>query len=159
MDVAAHQFSGGSIDHPVPFQRGNAGEGRGRDDDVEMAAFARAGVAFVFRAVIANLEQGRMQGGFERGAQPLGARAHVDSSAPTLSDQYPRSIQNMRPAVNTNTSGMIIQVLKNTQSSRSSLRHPDVHDAQRQVEKRRDQRRSAPRGSRTETSFGKRRPS
>ena len=61
MDVAAHQFSGGSIDHPVPFQRGNPGEAGGGDDDVEMAAFSRARVAFVLRAVIANLEQGRVQ--------------------------------------------------------------------------------------------------
>ena len=74
MDVAAHQFSGGSIDHPVSFQRGHAGEARGGDDDVEMAAFTRAGVAVMFRAVVANLEQGRMQGGFERGAQAI-ARA------------------------------------------------------------------------------------
>ena len=42
MDVAAHQFSGGSIDHPVPLQRGNAGKARRSDNHVEMAAFPRA---------------------------------------------------------------------------------------------------------------------
>ena len=71
MDVAAHQFSGGSIDHPVPFQRGSAGESRRGDDDVEMTAFARTGVAFVLRAVVADFEQGRVQRGFERDAQTL----------------------------------------------------------------------------------------
>ena len=73
MDVAAHQFGGGSIDHPMSFERGHAREAGGGDDDVEMAAFTRAGVAGVFGAVIADLEQRGMQGRFERGAQPIGA--------------------------------------------------------------------------------------
>ena len=74
MDVAAHQFSGGSIDHPMPFQRGNAGKARRRDHDVEMATFAGPGVAGMFGAVIANLEQARMQSGFERCTQTLHSR-------------------------------------------------------------------------------------
>ena len=73
MDVAAHQFGGGSIDHPMPFQRGDAGKLRRRDHDVEMAAFAGAGVAGMFGAVIAYFEQARVQGGFERGTKAVHA--------------------------------------------------------------------------------------
>ena len=113
MDVAAHQFSGGSIDHPVPFQRGNPGEAGGGDDDVEMTPFARTGVALVLRAVIANLEQGRMQGGFERGAKPLGARGriHVGSRV-----SAPRIRYRMTPKRNTSASGNAIHTLNVTQS-------------------------------------------
>ena len=83
VDVAAHQFSGGSIDHPVPFQRGDAGKARRRDHDVEMAAFASTGVAGVFRAVVANLEQGRVQGGLERCPQAVDARTGVTVPIPS----------------------------------------------------------------------------
>ena len=108
--VAAHEFSGGSIDHPVPFHRRVTGEGRRRDHYVKVPTLARTGVAFMFGAVVANVEQRRMQRSFEGGAQAFDPRAHQDSFG-----WYPRSSQNMRPAVNTNTSGKVIQVLKNTQ--------------------------------------------
>ena len=96
----------------MPFQRGDAGECRCRDDDVKMATFARTGVAFVFRAVIANLEQGRLQRGFERDAEPVGARrAHEGSLA-----NAPRSRYRMTPKRKTIASGNEIQSLNLTQS-------------------------------------------
>src|SRR5262245_19928880 len=53
MDVLAHQFRGGSIDHPVHLHLSGALEGRGGDGHVEMAALARAGMADVLVAVVA----------------------------------------------------------------------------------------------------------
>src|SRR5882672_11968040 len=108
--VAAHEFSGGSIDHPMSFQCRDARE-TGRDDhDVKMPALARAGVASVLCTVVADVEQRRMQRGFEDGAQALDARAHSDSFG-----WYPRSSQKMRPTVNANKSGTVIHTLKKTQ--------------------------------------------
>ena len=72
VDVPAHQFGGGSIDHPVSLHRGHAGERRGRDLDVKMPAFARAGMAGMLGAVVADLEQ-RRAAGLQRRAQPLDA--------------------------------------------------------------------------------------
>jgi hypothetical protein len=74
MDVAAHQFSGGSIDHPMPFERRDSGEARGGNYDVEMTAFACPGMTGVPRAVVTDFEQAWVQGGFERCTQPLHAR-------------------------------------------------------------------------------------
>lgn len=112
MDVAAHQLRRGSIDHPMPLKRRDTGEGGGGDDYVEMPAFAGPGMAFVLRAVIANLQMRRMQSGLQRVAEPLGPRAHVGSF-----DSYPRNSQNKRPIVNTKTTGIMSQVLKKTQVS------------------------------------------
>ena len=118
MDVAAHQFSGGSIDHPMPFQRGNPGKARCRDYDVEMAAFASSGMAGVFRAVIANLEQAWMQGGFERCTQALltRTRAHGADSFDALVNT-PRSRYSTTPIMTIIAAGIAIQALKKTQSS------------------------------------------
>ena len=111
MYFAAHQFSGGSIDHPVPFQRGDAGEARRRDDDVEMATFARTGMASVLRAVIPDLQQGRVQGVFEYRPQTLDTRIHGASFA-----NMPRNSHSTTPNENTVASGTAIHTLKVTQS-------------------------------------------
>jgi len=118
MDVAAHQFSGGSIDHPMPFQRGNAGKARRRDHDVEMATFASPGVAGVFGAVIANLEQTRMQSGFERCTQAIRSRtrAHGADSFDSF-ENTPRSRYNTTPTMKIMAKGTAIQTLKVTQSA------------------------------------------
>src|SRR5688572_35187 len=76
--VPAHQFGGGSIDHPMSFDRRHAGEGRGRNDHVEMAALARSCVSGVFGAVVANLEQRGMEFALQCLAQFFHA-GHVDS--------------------------------------------------------------------------------
>ena len=78
VNVPAHQFSGGSIDHPMSLYLRDALEGRRHDGDVEMAAFACAGVTGVFGAVVANLEQGGVQR-FSSAARSLSTRrAHAD---------------------------------------------------------------------------------
>ena len=113
MDVAAHQFSGGSIDHPVSFQRRNARKGGRGDDDVEMAAFPRSRVAFVLRTVVADFEQGRVQRGFEREAKAIRARGGHEGSLVST----PRSKYRMMPKRKTRASGNEIQTLKVTQSA------------------------------------------
>ena len=117
MDVAAHQFSGGSIDHPVSLQRGDSGKARRRDHDVEMTAFASPGVAGMFGAVIAYLEQARMQGGFERCTQAFYARSthgadSLDSFMITLRSRY-----SAMPTMKIIARGTAIQTLKATQSA------------------------------------------
>ena len=114
MDVAAHQLGGGSIDHPVPFERRNPGEAGRGDDHVEMAAFARARVAFVLRAVVADLEQGRVQGGFECQAQALSARAGAHG-ADSL-DSTPRNRYSKTPTMKIIAAGRAIQTLKKAHS-------------------------------------------
>ena len=112
VNVPAHQFSGGSIDHSMPLHLREAREGRRDDGDVEMPALARAGVAGMFGTVVTNLEQRGMQRLFERGAQSLDAGAHADSLL-----GCPRMIQNTIPRVNTNNNGTATKVLKFTQAS------------------------------------------
>ena len=147
MDVAAHQFSGGSIDHPVPLQRGNAGEAGGGDDDVKMAAFPCARVAFVLRAVVADFEQGRVQGGFERRPQTI---ARGTRSRGLLGRILRAADTGLTP--NDEDAGQratTIQTLNETQSA--SLRchgDPDVREAERHVENAGHQRRVAPGGGR-----------
>lgn len=109
MDVAAHQFGGGSIDHPVAFHRASPGEGRGGDRDVEVAALTRAGVPRVLGAVIADVEARRPESRFERRAQSVGTLAHRGASGTS------RRIQKITPSVNTNASGSTTQALKVTQ--------------------------------------------
>ena len=116
VDVAAHQFSGGSIDHSMSLYPGDTFEGRRDDGDVKMPALARAGMAGVFGAVVANFEQGRMERLLERGAQPFDPRAHTDSPGPAESGDW-RRIQKMTPRVNANASGIITNDLKLTQAS------------------------------------------
>ena len=70
MDVPAHEFSGGSIDHPMPLHLRHAVERGGGDGDVEMPAFARAGMADVPGAVVADFEQRRVQRLLERATHP-----------------------------------------------------------------------------------------
>ncbi len=57
VNVTAHEFSGGSIDHPMALYLRHAVEGGRGDGHVKMAAFAGTGVTDVFGTVIANLEQ------------------------------------------------------------------------------------------------------
>jgi len=117
MDVAAHQFGGGSIDHPMPFQRGDAGKPRRRDHDVEMATFAGAGVAGMFGAVIAYFEQAGMQGGFERCTKAFYARsAHGADSLDSFMNA-PRTRYSAMPTMKIIARGTAIQTLKVTQSA------------------------------------------
>ena len=61
VDISAHQFGGGSIDHSMSlYLRDPVEHGRG-DDHVEMAAFARPGMAGVLRAVVADFEHHGLQ--------------------------------------------------------------------------------------------------
>ena len=115
VNVTAHEFSGGSIDHSMSLYLRHAVEGGRGDRHVKMATFAGTGVTDVFGTVIANLEHGRMQRLFERGAQALDARriAHAVFSLLTA----PRSIQNNRPSVVTMAKGVSIQTLNVTQSA------------------------------------------
>ena len=115
VNVTAHEFSGGSIDHPMALYLRHAVEGGRGDGHVKMATFAGTGVTDMFGTVIANLEHGRMQRLFERGAQTLDARriAHAAFSLLTA----PRSIQNNRPSVVTMAKGVSIQTLNVTQSA------------------------------------------
>src|SRR5690348_6868241 len=113
VDVAAHQFSGGSIDHPMALHLRPPGE-RGRGDGhVEMAALTRAGMPDVSGAVVADLEQDRLQG-LQGGPQPLDAlRGHEALSLPNR----PRSVHNTTASVNTMATGGAIQTLNSTQSA------------------------------------------
>ena len=115
VNVAAHQFSGGSIDHPMALDAGDPVEGRRRDGDVEMAAFARTRVAGVTGAVVTDFEQGGMKLPLQDGAQARHARrlVHEALSFPSA----PRSIHSMRPMENTIATGGRIQTLKVTQSA------------------------------------------
>ena len=98
VNIAAHQFGGGSIDHPMSFHRRHPLEGVRGDGDVEVAAFTRAGMTGMPGAVIADLEPGRMQRGFQRGAQEFNPRrAHEDS----FSNSIPRNSHRMTPSENT----------------------------------------------------------
>lgn len=111
MDLTAQELGGRSIDHPMPLHRAAAFEQRTRDDHVEMAAFARPGVPGMLCAVVADLQLRGRQGRFEGATQSVDPRAHACAFG------APRMIQKMRPAVNTNTSGITTQVLKVTQVS------------------------------------------
>lgn len=114
MNVAAHQFSGRSIDHPVSFHRRHPVEGGSGNRHVKMAAFARAGMPRVFGAVVTDVEQRRVQCMLERGAQPLDAGcAH---GVPSLANSWLRNSQTMTPSDITMPSGPAIQTLKETQS-------------------------------------------
>src|SRR3954467_10723383 len=100
-DVAAHQFSGGSIDHPMPLHLRQPGEGCGADGHVEMPAFARARMADVPGAVVTNLEQYGLQA-LQRGPQPFDAlRAHDVLSLVST----PRRVHNTTVSVNTMATG------------------------------------------------------
>ena len=91
---------------------------RGRHyGDVEMAAFARAGMAGMLGTVVADFEQGGVQRLLERGTQSFDAAAHADSPGPLEEDDGLRMIQKTRPNVNTNNSGTVTKVLKLTQAS------------------------------------------
>lgn len=114
MDVPAHQFGGGSIDHPVPLDRRDTGERRRRDDHVEMAAFACAGMAGVLRTVVTDLEAHGMERRFERGPQPRDALGrHVGES---FVNRTSRSAQNIAASVATIAMGGAIHTLKVTHS-------------------------------------------
>jgi len=117
MYVAAHQFSGGSIDHSMSLHPRDPFEGRRDNGDVEMAALARAGMTGMSGAVVADFEQRRMQRLLECGAQPVDARAHADSPGPEEVGDCWRMIQKMMLAVNTNTNGITTKDLKLTQAS------------------------------------------
>jgi hypothetical protein len=110
VNVATHQFGGGSIDHPMSLHLRDPVEGGCRDGDVEVSAFARAGMADVPGAVVTNLEQGRMQGGLQRGPQPFHPFAHVGSFS-----WKPRISQNVVKAVKMKMAGRKNQVLSATQ--------------------------------------------
>lgn len=89
---------------------------RGRHDgDVEMAAFARAGVTDVLGTVVADFEQGGVQRLLERGTQSFDPAAHADSPGPAEEGDR-RMIHKTRPNVNTNNSGTATKVLKLTQA-------------------------------------------
>ena len=81
------------------------------DGDVEMPAFARAGVPGVLRAVVANLQQGRVEGRLQGLAQLLDARVQVGSFGPFSFDSYPRSSPNGMNALNRTIAGRKNQVL------------------------------------------------
>lgn len=111
-----HQFSGGSINHPVSLHLRGALEGRCDDGDVEMAAFPRTGMAGMLGAVVADLEQGRLQRLLERGPELFDPRAHADLSG--VVEGCWRMIQTTMPAMNTKASGIETKTLKFTQASR-----------------------------------------
>ena len=98
------------------YLRGTLERGR-HDGDVEMAAFARAGMTRVLGAVVADFEQRGMQRLLERGTQSLDAGAHVDSPGPVEPEGCRRMIQKTRPNVNKNNNGIMTKVLKLTQAS------------------------------------------
>jgi len=114
VNITAHQFSGGSIDHPVPFYRSPPLECSGGNRDVEMATFASTRMAGMLGAVVTDLEQRRMQCVLERGAQPLDARGGIHGVGPFLNRS--RSNQKIMPNVKTRTTGKLIQTLKVTQA-------------------------------------------
>lgn len=117
VDVAAHQFGGGSIDHPVSLHLRDPVEDCRGNDHVEMAALTRAGVADVLRAVVANLEPHGLQG-LQRRAQPFHpiAGRSLAHEARSLASR-PRSAHNTTANVNTMAMGGAIQTLNNTQSA------------------------------------------
>ena len=114
VDIAAHQFSGGSIDHPVALHLRDALEGGGGNRDVKVSAFARTGMAGMPGTVVADLEQGRMQA-LQRRSQPLDARAHVGCSGLSFSS-WPRISQNTMATLNRKSRGIESQDLKSTQA-------------------------------------------
>ena len=116
VNFAAHQFSGGSIDHPMSLDAGDTVEGRRGDGDVEMATFSRAWVAGVSGAVVSNFQHGWMQRLLQNRAEPVDTRTHVGSLG-----WYPRSNQNVTLAVNTNIAGMKNQVFSETQVASGRL--------------------------------------
>ena len=85
----------------MPLYLREPGEGRGGNGDVEMAAFPRAGVAGVFGAVVADLEQRRVQ----RRSSAARSRSRARRSRGFSLRTAPRSRPEDRPSVNTNTSG------------------------------------------------------
>lgn len=96
----------------MPLYLRDSLEGGRDDDDVEMAAFPGPRMSGVFGAVVADLEPCGAQSLFERGAQSVDARVHVDSRAGCW-----RMIQTMTPARYTNVSGTTTKDLKLTQVS------------------------------------------
>jgi hypothetical protein len=98
----------------MPLHLRDAVEGRGGNDDVEMAAFARTGMADVTGTVVADFEQRRIQRLFERRAQAFNAR-HSVHEALSLPNS-PRSAHNTTAIVKTMAMGGAIQTLNNTQS-------------------------------------------
>jgi len=64
--VPAHEFSGGSIDHPMTLHLRHPGERRSGNGHVEMTPFAGARMSNVLVAVIADFEQRGMQGRLQR---------------------------------------------------------------------------------------------
>ena len=115
VNVLAHELGGGSIDHPMSLHLRHAVERGGGDGHMKMAAFARTGMADVFGAVVANLEQRRMQRILESGTQACDARrvTHAPFSVLTA----PRNIRYPSPSVVTSANGVRIQTLKVTQSA------------------------------------------
>lgn len=110
MDVAAHQFSDGSIDHSMALADGEPGERGGGDDDVEMPALAGSRMTGVRRTVIADFQQRGRERRLQRGAQAIDASAHGDFPAAGS-----RMIHSTRPSVKTKSKGTTTQVLKVTQ--------------------------------------------
>ena len=120
MNVLAQKRGGGSIDHPMALYLRRAVEHRRGNDHVEMAALAGTGVTNMFGAVIANLEQGRVQRLLERGAQALDARRIGHAVFPLLT--APRNIHINRPSVVTMANGVSLQTLNVTQSASERFR-------------------------------------
>ena len=114
MDGMFHLCGEELVDLPMALEGPATLKLRGNDGHHEVsAARGRSGMTGMFGAVVADLEQGRVQRGLERDSKAVGARhAHEGSLA-----NAPRSRYRMTPNRKTMASGMEIQSLNLTQSA------------------------------------------
>jgi len=114
VDVSAHQFGGGSIDHSMSlYLRDPVERGRG-DGHVEMATFARAGVPGVLRAVVTDFERDGLQA-LQGRTQSIDARRCVHEGLSLV--KAPRMTHNTIASVTTIATMGAMTTLKRTQSA------------------------------------------